>query len=101
MCAHDDIDSAEGCGFAGGGLSQEEECDPYSPDVSGPENELYGTAFLGQGLFCLGGKPGLAGDSELYPSSVSGRSPDRPVTVDVAAPLRGSRSRQAPLFRPH
>ena len=37
------------------GVYQGEECDPHSPGVSGPEEELCGAALQGEGIFCLDG----------------------------------------------
>jgi putative transposase len=66
----------------------------------GRKKNYVGQHFWARGVFCLDGRLGRAGYPGLYSAPGDGRSQDRPVTIDVVAPLRGSRSRQAPFYRP-
>lgn len=92
----DDIDSAEICALAGDRIYQREECDPHCQDLSGPKNELCRSALLVQGVFCVDGASGRAGDTGVYPAPGGGRpqvdprdtcSQESGATISKASPL--------------
>ncbi len=65
------------------------ETDAYSTDVHGPETKLCGPAFLGQGLFCIDGRPGRAGNTRGHTAPGERGSSGRSNATDVVDPYRG------------
>ena len=95
----DDIDSTKIRCISGRWIYQREECDPHSTDLCGAEEELCGSAFLGQGLFRIDSWSRRASDTRVYTAPGKGGSSSRSNGADVVDPFRGIKEPQAP-FKP-